>query len=70
MLLLVNDGRHTIIGADVEKVLLELATGANAAIHDVAVDPAFLKLDRDFFAVGGGPVMHVDHDIAPLNFRF
>ena len=57
----VDDGGDAVVGRDGEEVGPELLAFADVDGDDVVGESGFFQEDGDFVAVGGGPVVEVNH---------
>jgi hypothetical protein len=64
--LMVHHGWHAVVRADLQKSLLELISAADVAGHKVVGQATFFQQDGHFLAVGGGPVVQIDHAVCLL----
>ncbi|MPM89698.1 hypothetical protein SDC9_136810 [bioreactor metagenome] len=58
---LIDDGRDAVVGRDFQKVRSKLLAPADVDRMDLVGQPGLLQEHRDLVAVGGGPVVQVDH---------
>jgi hypothetical protein len=63
---LVDDGRDAVVGRDPEEVGGELFTLADVDRQDAVFDAGLFQKHRELVAVGGGPVVKVDHGFSFL----
>src|SRR5262249_61157080 len=57
----IDDGGHAVVGTDLEELRLELIARADVDRHELVGQRALLEHDGDLPAVGGRPVVEVDH---------
>jgi hypothetical protein len=51
----IDDRRHAVVRADLQKVIAELIAATDPALNDAIGQPSFLEQDRDFLAVRRRP---------------
>ena len=59
---MVNNRRHAIVRADLEKSRIELVAAANIHGDGRVFEATFLKHDRDFSTVRRWPIVEIDQD--------
>ena len=59
--IVIDDGRHPVVGADGEEVGLVLLAPVNVDRDDAVVEVHLLQRDGDLPAIGRRPVVGVDH---------
>ncbi|MNI83659.1 hypothetical protein D3C73_1404910 [compost metagenome] len=65
--LCVDDGGDAVVGRDGQKFGFELIAAADVHRMDLVGQAGFFKEQRDLVAVGGGPVVEIDHGVRPGN---
>ncbi|MNN95403.1 hypothetical protein D3C81_2142010 [compost metagenome] len=58
---MIDDGRDAVVRGDFQKVRLKLLTLADVDRVHVVRQAGFFEKQGDLVAVGGGPVIQVDH---------
>ena len=63
--LMVHYGWHAVVRADLQKFVFELIPAADVARHKVVRQATFFQQDGYLLAIGGGPVVQIDHNCVP-----
>jgi hypothetical protein len=64
--IVIDDGGHAVVGADLEEVGLELLARPDVHRDQLVGQPAFLEHDGNLPAVGRRPVVKIDHGLRLL----
>ncbi len=67
--IVIDDGGDAVIGRDFQELAIELFAFSDVDRNDFILKPRLFEEDRDLMAVGGGPVIDVDHRADSLNAR-
>src|SRR5437660_5028509 len=66
---MVDHRRHAVVRVHLQKFGRELIAALDVAGDDLVLKPAFFQQDGDFLAVGGRPVMQIEHRKTPALLR-
>src|SRR5438045_3042877 len=66
---MIDHRRHAVVRVHLQKFGRELIAALDVAGDDLVLKPAFLQQDGDFLAVGGRPVMQIEHRKTPALLR-